>query len=268
MDFRKVFDSIPEEFDRWRTRYCDELFTDIIEYSKIDSGKTVLEIGSGTGQATEPILKTGCSYLAIELGENLAEYAENKFSTYDNFQIINADFETYDFGLHQFDLIYSAAAFQWIPEEIGYPKVYQLLRNNGIFAIMWTQTDEKSANELLYSRIQKVYAKHFRPEPKTEYKCDLKYRNLNPQEEQLLRVNTFEHYGFTDVQYRHYNKKRELTADEYISWISTHCGSIKLREPYKSRFYMGIRDAILSFGNNITLYDTIVLYLARKVLTA
>ncbi|MHB1153924.1 MAG: rRNA adenine N-6-methyltransferase family protein [Eubacteriales bacterium] len=80
MDFRKIFDSIPDEFDKWRPRYCDELFTDVIEYSKLDSGKTALEIGPGTGQATEPILKTGCSYTAIELGENLAEYMKCKFS--------------------------------------------------------------------------------------------------------------------------------------------------------------------------------------------
>lgn len=33
--------------------------------------KKVLEIGPGTGQATESILKTGCDYTAIELGENL-----------------------------------------------------------------------------------------------------------------------------------------------------------------------------------------------------
>ena len=41
MDFRKVFDSIPEEFDKWRLRYCPELFADFIEYAKLDSGKTV-----------------------------------------------------------------------------------------------------------------------------------------------------------------------------------------------------------------------------------
>jgi hypothetical protein len=69
MEFRKVFDSIPEQFDKWRPRYCEEVFSDVIQYAKLDTDKIVLEIGPGTGQATEPILKTGCSYLAIELGE-------------------------------------------------------------------------------------------------------------------------------------------------------------------------------------------------------
>ena len=47
MDFRKIFDNriSPDEFDKWRTHYCDELFADVIEYSKLGFGKTALEIG-------------------------------------------------------------------------------------------------------------------------------------------------------------------------------------------------------------------------------
>lgn len=48
MDFRKTFDTIPEKFDKWRSRYCDELFADVIDYAKIDASKSVLEIGPGT----------------------------------------------------------------------------------------------------------------------------------------------------------------------------------------------------------------------------
>ena len=250
MDSRKIFDTIPEEFDKWRPRYCDELFSDIIEYSKLDSSKSALEIGPGTGQATEPVLKTGCSYLAIELGENLAEFMKNKFGSYDNFKLVNADFELYDFEKESFDLVYSAAAFQWINEEIGYPKVYNMLKSGGTFARFGTGgrygTDD---NDPLYIKIQEVYSEYFKPE--TEYKCKLPY-------------NTVEKYDFIDIEYRHYNQIREFTADDYVSYIKTHSDHISLQEPYKSKFYAGIRDVILSFGNKITLYDKIDLCLARK----
>lgn len=249
MDFRKVFDSVPEEFDKWRFRYCDELFADVIEYAKLDVSKAALEIGPGTGQATEPILKTGCSYLAIELGENLAEFTKNKFGSYNNFQIVNADFETYDFGQRQYDLVYSAATIQWIPEEIGFPKVYDLLKSNGTFAMMLTHTDFKSSNEALYLKIQEVYSEYFHPE--TEYTCRLEYKNV---------VN----YGFTDFECRQYHKTIEYNADDYVSLISIHADHLTLQEQYKSKFYAGIRDAILSFGNKIILNNTIILYLARK----
>jgi 16S rRNA A1518/A1519 N6-dimethyltransferase RsmA/KsgA/DIM1 with predicted DNA glycosylase/AP lyase activity len=55
--------------------------------------------------------------LAIELGENFTEFMTNRFGSYKNFQIANADFEN-----AKFDLVYSAAAFQWIREKIGFPK--------------------------------------------------------------------------------------------------------------------------------------------------
>lgn len=250
MEFRKIFNTIPEEFDKGRTRYCDEVFADLIEYSKLGSGKTVLEIGPGTGQATEPILKTNCSYLAIELGENLAEYTKNKFSSYNNFQIVNDDFIKYSFGKGQFDLVYSAATIQWIPEEIAFPKVHDILKSNGTFAMMFTRTSRKSATEALDLKISEAYDKYFHPEE--EYNCKINYDNTKE-------------YGFTDIQYREYKKTRELTSDEYIGWISTHASHITLQEPYKSKFYDAIKDAILSFDNKIILYDTIVLYLARKL---
>lgn len=135
MDFRKTFDAIPEQFDKWRPRYCEELYIEIITSADLGPHKAALEIGPGTGQATEPFLKTGCDYLAIELGEHFAEFMENKFRAYHNFHIVNDDFETHNFQTQKFDLVYSAATIQWIPESIGFPKVFDLLKPGGTFAI-------------------------------------------------------------------------------------------------------------------------------------
>jgi len=249
MDFRKIFDAIPEQFDKWRTRYCDELFADIIEISELGAGKTALEIGPGTGQATEPILKSGCSYMAIELGENFTKAMKNKFGSYDNFQIVNADFETHDFGQHKFDLVYSAATIQWIPEEIGFPKVYDLLKSNGILAMFMTRTDYQSPNEALYKKIQEVYDEYFKPE--TPYTQHLEFKNVT-------------NYGFVDFECRRYYEEREYTADEFVSWTMIQASHLTLQEPYKSKFAAGVRDAVMDFGNKITLLDDIILYLTRK----
>ena len=42
MEFRKIFDTIPEEFDKYRPRYSKELFDSLIDYAKIRPGKSVL----------------------------------------------------------------------------------------------------------------------------------------------------------------------------------------------------------------------------------
>lgn len=67
MDFRKTFDRIPERFDKYRPRYCKELFQELEMVCGLNSDKKVLEIGPGTGQATEPILKQGVIILQLSL---------------------------------------------------------------------------------------------------------------------------------------------------------------------------------------------------------
>lgn len=111
MDLRLKFNEDVINYDKYRPTYVNELFIEVINYSKLDNTKNALEIGIGTGQATMPILKTGCNLTAIELGENLAVYSKNKFASFDNFNVINIDFESYSSVTNQFYLIYSATAF-------------------------------------------------------------------------------------------------------------------------------------------------------------
>lgn len=249
MEFRKVFDTIPEKFDKWRPHYCKEAFDCIINNAKLDSSKSVLEIGPGTGQATEPILKTNCNYLAIELGENLYNFTKNKFNSYNNFHIVNGDFELFNYGDKKFDLVYSASTIQWLPEQIAFSKSFELLKNGGYLAMMMLHGDYKTPNETLYREIQEVYSKYFKPE--TPYTQKLIYRNaLN--------------YGFTDFQEYKFQSKRTYNAQNYIEYLGTHCDHIVLQEPYKDNFFDGIREAILKHNDKIEFIDTIVLYLTKK----
>lgn len=250
MDFRKVFDSVPEEFERWRFRYCDELFADVAGYAGLGPDRAVLEIGPGTGQATGPILATGCDYLGVELGENFTASMRERFGDRPNFRIVNDDFVTCDLGGNRFDLVYSAATIQWIPEEIAFPKAHHILKDGGALAMFFTSSDYKTPNEALYGEIQRVYDDFFHPE--TPYTCKMEYKNV---------VN----YGFVGLERREYPQTVEYTADDYVSMIAIHADHLTLREPERSRFFNGIRKVILRYGGRITLNNTITLYLARKV---
>ena len=212
MDFRKTFDLIPEEFEKYRPRYCGELFREIIKVCALGPEKKVLEIGPGTGQATGPILKTGCDYTAVELGEN---FMKNKFGRYPNFRIVNADFETYPFAKNAYDLVYSAAAIQWIPEETAFRKTCEILKPGGYLAMFMTRSDERSENPALREEIDRVYARHFRV--RQEYAQKFEYENA-------LR------YGFENLIYREWKRRRILTAEEYVNYIGTHCAHITLED--------------------------------------
>ena len=252
MEFRKVFDTIPEQFDRYRPRYSPALFRDVIEYAGVGPGKAVLEIGPGTGQATDPILDTGCDYHAIELGEHLYEMMRRKYGERPNFHIVLGDFITHDFGTQRFDLIYSAATIQWIPEEIAFSRTFGLLKPGGTLAMMLTVSDYKAPNPALYEAIQKVYDAHFKPQ--------------TPYTHGGFGYNNAPNYGYVDFERREYPGQRVFTAEEYVAFCGTHCDHMVIPEPHRSRFFDGLRDAVRTAGDRIVFNDTYILYLTRKPL--
>jgi ubiquinone/menaquinone biosynthesis C-methylase UbiE len=54
-----LFNDVPKEYDKYRPSYPRELFSDIIKYSNIHKDSSILEIGCGTGQATQGFVDIG-----------------------------------------------------------------------------------------------------------------------------------------------------------------------------------------------------------------
>ena len=211
-----------------------------------------MELGPGTGQATEPILKTGCDYNAIEIGENFYAKMNEKFSSYEHFHIVNDDFITHDFGNQKFDVIYSAATIQWIPERIAFPKTLDLLKPGGTLAMMLLDGDYKTPNEELYAKIQKVYDEYYKPEKLyKDMKEPFDYRHATD-------------YGYTGFERHDFHGKREFNADEYVSYCGTHSDHLAIPEPYKTKFFEELRKTVSENGNKVIFKDTYILYLATK----
>lgn len=250
MEFRLCFDTIPEQFDKYRVHYSRELFDCLTDKAHIGEGVKVLEIGPGTGQATDPILDTGCDYTAIELGTNFAEVLRGKYGSRRNYRLINDDFITYDFGGERFDVICSAAAIQWIPEDIAFRRCFELLNSGGMLAMMYLQGDYRTPDPELFADIQKVYDRYFIPAKKYGHgKFD--YDNAPA-------------YGFTGPETHLFRGRREYDAEGYINYIGTHSDHIVLEEPYRTPFFEGLREAVLRHGNRVVFEDTYILKTVRK----
>lgn len=249
-EFRRVFDTIPDQFDKFRPHYSEELFAYLIKEAGIGPGKCVLEIGPGTGQATEPILRTGCEYHAIELGAHLYRKMIEKYGKLSNFNIVNDDFITYDFGEMKFDMIYSAATIQWIPEEVAFAKTFELLKPGGTLAMMLTNAEYRSDNEALYEKIQALYDRYYKP--------DIPYMHGR------FRYTAAAEYGYTEVERHEFKGQRVFTADEYAAFCGTHSDHIVIPKPLRTEFFEGLRKAVLKAGDRIVFNDTYVLYLTKK----
>lgn len=249
------FNEDVKNYDMFRPYYCKELFYDIFKYINVESNIKCLEIGIGTGQATQPFLDKGYDVTAVEPGNNLAEFTKWKYSKYKNINIVNCNFEDYISKKYSFDLIYSATAFHWIAENIGYPKVMDLLKDNGCIALFWNTPFVADKNNPLHMEIQSIYNKYGLSDS-----IPVRYE----KEKYETRQKTIIKYGFRDLQFKIYEKQRIFNAENYISLLNTYSDHRTLEENIKYNFEYDIQNSIHRFGNSLIVYDIIDLYLAKK----
>ena len=250
-----TFDTVAERYEKIRPGYVDKMYADIFRYIPITESSNVVEVGIGGGQATLPFLETGCRLTAVERGSNLTALCRNKFRAYPHFHVATGRFEDFTCADSSYDLVYSASAFHWIEEEIGYPKVLRMLKSGGVFARFANHPYRDQQREELHRAIQAIYA---------VYMPDSAAPRRYSEEAARERAAIAQQYGFVDTAYHLYHRTRIFTSKAYIALIGTYSDHIALEESKRNRFFAEMERTIDAFGGQIQIEDTIDLQLARK----
>jgi ubiquinone/menaquinone biosynthesis C-methylase UbiE len=254
------FDTVAADYDTFRPGYVQELYQRVFSYMPVSRASLAAEIGIGTGQATRPVLKTGCSVHAVECGAALSALCREKFKDCRNFSIVTGRFEDTSFDENRYDLVYSATAFHWIPEQAGYSKVFAMLKSGGAFARFANRPFLCREQPELAAAIGEIYAKYYYP---FHHKTPQKQVEFSEQQAAEI-AETARVYGFTDIQYALFHRTRTLSADAYCALLGTYSDHLAMDAPLRQAFFSEIKAAILAFGGTVTIYDTIDLELARK----
>lgn len=255
-----TFDTVTFAYEKFRPGYPNDLYERLFRYRSLDRSSRAVEVGIGSGQATLPILKTGCALTAVEYGANFSKLCERKFETYPNFSVVTERFENASFADSQYDLVYSASAFHWVPEAIGYPKVYAMLKSGGAFARFANHPYCDKGNPVLSAEIQKLYSVYYdsyygrASKPQKEYSGE-----QAAQTAQIARK-----YGFVDITHALFSRTRTFSAKEYVGLLGTYSDHIAIEETIRRVFFSKIEETINAYGGWFTIYDTIDLQLARK----
>lgn len=253
--FERTFDNSILDYENTRPTYVKELYDDIFKYKEINTDSNVLEIGIGTGIATLPILEKECQLAAVEPGENLTEFVREKYKNYGNFSLYNQTLQEYESPEGVFDFIYAATAFHWIPEEYGYKRVYELLKNGGAFARFAYHAGKDKSRESLASKMQEIY--------KTYMNANREPKEYSKEDAQSL-AEIAGKYGFEDIDYKLYQLTKDFTADEYMKLLRTYPDHMSLEPMKREMLFHEIYNAINEYGGIITVYYTMDLQLARK----
>jgi SAM-dependent methyltransferase len=135
-DLARVFNDVPELYDRVRPRYPDELFADLLTITGIDENGSVLEVGCGTGQATRSLAGLGCSVTAVEPGAEMAALARQRIATFGNVDVETSTFEEWDDRGRRFDVLAAASAWHWVDPSTGWQRAHDVLRPGGWMALL------------------------------------------------------------------------------------------------------------------------------------
>ena len=255
-----TFDTVASTYEKMRPGYPEALYHTLFRYCPLGPESRAVEVGTGGGQATGPVLDTGCSLIAVEPGEKFSGLLREKFKDHAGFSVLNGRFEEIDLPENSFDLIFSASAFHWVPEQIGYEKACSLLKPGGAFARFANHPYRDKGNPALSEEIDRLYAEYYYP---FHNRTPEKPREYEEQQAAEL-AKLAENYGFTDICHAMFYRTRTFTAPEYAALLGTYSDHIALEESVRAAFFRGIETAIHRHGGTLTIYDTIDLQLARK----
>lgn len=132
----RLFEEVPELYERLRPAYPDELFTELVAVTGIDERSHVLEIGCGTGQATRSLARIGCTVTAVEPGEAMAAMARQHLAGVDNVAIETSTFEAWESRRRRFDVVVAASSWHWLDPNVAWQRAHDLLRPHGWLALL------------------------------------------------------------------------------------------------------------------------------------
>jgi SAM-dependent methyltransferase len=246
---RTVFGEVARLYDEARPSYPDEAFEMIIEYGALAPGDRILEVGAGTGKATEKWLVRGFDVLALEPSAGMADVLRPK-----GVHVEVTTFEEWTGDATLFRLVTAAQAWHWVDGADRYERAAQVLEPGGTLALFWNKP--RNFEGALRRDVDAAYAAH----------------SSGPSEGTMPRSKLdamFDEVAaspvFGSAEQREITWMQAYTTEEYMRLHQTHSDHRIMPEPQRTRLHEALRDVIDAHGGGLeVVYDT-QLYLARRV---
>lgn len=231
---RIVFDEVADVYHEVRPRYPTALFSSLVQVTNLHPGAELLEIGPGTGQATEDLAKRGFEILGIELGPRLAVLARRNLSRYSNVQIVTGAFEEVGLLNEAFDLVYAATSFHWIDPSFRFSKPNKVLKPYGHLAIIRTHHVWGELNDVFFEKSRPIYDKFLPTDDPNSYISS--ESKIKPYEfdESLFEPNFFGTFP-TTINY---------SSEEYIKLVNTFSPTRDMDPRARVLFLRAIKDLV------------------------
>lgn len=151
---------------------------------KLSKGKTVLEIGVGTGRLAQKVAPQCKTLYGIDISPKTIERAKENLNNYKNIHLICNDFLCEEFN-SKFDIIYSSLTFLHIEDkQKALEKVSYILNKDGIFVL----SIDKNQTEYIDMGTRKVKVYPDKSDVIQKYLLDSKLQILKAYETELAHI--------------------------------------------------------------------------------
>ena len=132
-DARLSFNEAAEIYDQARPSYPRALYDAL--FALLPTSPLIVEVGPGTGQATQDLLARGAMVHAVEIGPAMAAKLQANCAS-ERLQISVGDFETLHIEPSTGDAVFSATAYHWISTGAQLDRPAVILRRGGVISIV------------------------------------------------------------------------------------------------------------------------------------
>lgn len=244
---KTTFNTAATLYEEVRPGYPEKLIQDVVDLSGLDDHSRILEIGCGTGKATQSFAERGYEMVCLDIGADLIAVAKEKLKAFSNVSFVTEAFEKWESD-GKFDLIISATAFHWINPKVRYLRASEALGSKGFLAVFSNQHARK--DEGFFAEVQDLYDRYY----------------PQPTENRPTHATNFPGVeAFQDPIKRVYPWTETYSSERYIKLLNTYSDHIALPDKNKRLLYEGIANLIeTKYDGQITKHYAAVLDLRKK----
>jgi SAM-dependent methyltransferase len=234
-DIRLSFNEAADIYDDVRPIYPAQLFDEL--FNLLPPEPVVVEVGPGTGQATQDLLARGAWVHAIEIGPEMAAKLRSNLPS-ERLRISVGDFEAAAIAAGA-DAVFSATAYHWISLSAQTERPAVILRPGGVVAIVDSIQVDSPDDLGFFAAAQPIYERygegHTGPPAPTR-------GGVDPAIRAVLEADR----RFDSIAVRRYDWNQTYSASDYRKLMLSYSGTQMMDESNQ----LGLLDAMESFIRN------------------
>jgi ubiquinone/menaquinone biosynthesis C-methylase UbiE len=156
----RSFERVADVYERARPEYPAEAVAWIVEELELRPGRTVLDLGAGTGKLTRALVPTGAHVIAVEPGEQMLAELRRVLP---DVETRLGPAEAIPLADDSVDAVTVGQAFHWFRHDEAVPELHRVLRPAGAVALIWNSRHQERPLQREISELIKPFVPEGRP---------------------------------------------------------------------------------------------------------